>query len=91
MPELTRITPDPRVLGGRPCVRGMRLTVGYGRRLGFAILQQWSLEGRSLEPPVPGKSQDYDTTEDLVEQCFVRWRRLFRSNSSLQFEALIIQ
>jgi uncharacterized protein (DUF433 family) len=28
MPELTRITPDPRVLGGRPCVRGMRMTVG---------------------------------------------------------------
>ena len=27
MPELTRITRDPRVMGGKPCIRGMRLTV----------------------------------------------------------------
>ncbi len=28
MNELTRITVDPRVMGGRPCVRGLRVTVG---------------------------------------------------------------
>ena len=28
MPGLTRITFDPAVMGGRPCIRGMRLTVG---------------------------------------------------------------
>ena len=28
MPELTRITRDPAVMGGRPCIRGMRVTVG---------------------------------------------------------------
>ena len=28
MPELTRITRDPRIMGGKPCIRGMRLTVG---------------------------------------------------------------
>jgi uncharacterized protein (DUF433 family) len=28
MNELTRITVDPRVMGGRPCVRGLRITVG---------------------------------------------------------------
>ena len=28
MPELTRITRDPRVMGGKPWIRGMRLTVG---------------------------------------------------------------
>ena len=28
MPELTRITRDPAVLGGKPCIRGMRVTVG---------------------------------------------------------------
>ncbi len=29
MPEdLNRITSDPEVMGGRPCVRGMRVTVG---------------------------------------------------------------
>jgi uncharacterized protein (DUF433 family) len=28
MPQLTRITRDPAVMGGKPCVRGMRVTVG---------------------------------------------------------------
>ena len=26
--ELPRITADPEVMGGRPCIRGMRVTVG---------------------------------------------------------------
>lgn len=28
MNELTRITLDPTVMGGRPCIRGLRVTVG---------------------------------------------------------------
>lgn len=28
MPHLTRITMDPQVMGGKPCIRGMRVTVG---------------------------------------------------------------
>ncbi len=28
MNELKRITFDPRVMGGKPCIRGMRVTVG---------------------------------------------------------------
>jgi uncharacterized protein (DUF433 family) len=28
MPELTRITRDPSIMGGKPCIRGMRVTVG---------------------------------------------------------------
>jgi uncharacterized protein (DUF433 family) len=28
MRELDRITQDPAVMGGKPCVRGMRFTVG---------------------------------------------------------------
>lgn len=28
MDPLTRITHDPAVMGGRPCIRGMRVTVG---------------------------------------------------------------
>jgi uncharacterized protein (DUF433 family) len=28
MPQLTRITRDPTVIGGKPCIRGMRVTVG---------------------------------------------------------------
>ena len=28
MRELTRITRDPLVMGGKPCIRGLRVTVG---------------------------------------------------------------
>jgi uncharacterized protein (DUF433 family) len=28
MNELTRITVDPEVMGGKPCIRGLRVTVG---------------------------------------------------------------
>ena len=28
MPDLDRITYDPAVMGGKPCLRGMRVTVG---------------------------------------------------------------
>ena len=28
MPTFTRITQDPTVMGGKPCIRGLRVTVG---------------------------------------------------------------
>ena len=28
MPELDRITQEPGVMGGKPCIRGLRVTVG---------------------------------------------------------------
>lgn len=28
MEKLDRITQDPNIMGGRPCIRGMRVTVG---------------------------------------------------------------
>ncbi|MGA2132198.1 MAG: DUF433 domain-containing protein [Bryobacteraceae bacterium] len=28
MPDLNRITRSPEIMGGKPCVRGMRVTVG---------------------------------------------------------------
>ena len=28
MKQFTRITLDPEVMGGKPCIRGMRVTVG---------------------------------------------------------------
>lgn len=28
MKQLTRITVDPQVMGGKPCIRGLRVTVG---------------------------------------------------------------
>lgn len=27
-PDINRITIDPQVMGGKPCIRGMRITVG---------------------------------------------------------------
>ena len=27
-PEIDRITIDPQIMGGRPCIRGIRITVG---------------------------------------------------------------
>ena len=28
MPVLNRITHDPNIMGGKPCIRGLRVTVG---------------------------------------------------------------
>lgn len=28
MPAFTRITHDPNIMGGKPCIRGLRVTVG---------------------------------------------------------------
>ena len=28
MPALTRITHDPNIMGGKPCIRGLRVSVG---------------------------------------------------------------
>lgn len=28
MPTLARITHDPNIMGGKPCIRGLRVTVG---------------------------------------------------------------
>jgi len=28
LPDLNRITVDPEVMGGKPCIRGLRVTVG---------------------------------------------------------------
>ncbi len=33
MPRLHRITQDPDIMGGRPCIRGLRVTVGAIARL----------------------------------------------------------
>jgi uncharacterized protein (DUF433 family) len=40
MPKLDRITRYPEVMGGKPCLRGMRVTVGM--IVGFAIPTQRS-------------------------------------------------
>jgi uncharacterized protein (DUF433 family) len=33
MPNLDRITRNPKIMGGKPCVRGLRVTVGTIVRL----------------------------------------------------------
>jgi len=39
MQNLTRITRNPEVMGGKPCIRGMRVTVGT--RLRHGLLQNY--------------------------------------------------
>ena len=34
MKELTRITTDPQVMGGRPCIRGLRVTPRWTPKTG---------------------------------------------------------
>ena len=47
MEPLKRITRDPQVMGGKPCIRGMRVTVGtvVGLRLDLEA-QLYRLQGR---------------------------------------------
>lgn len=55
MHELTRITLDPAVMGGKPCIRGLRVTVGT--ILGLLAT------GRSREEIL--KSYPYLESEDI--------------------------
>lgn len=41
MEVLTRITLDPQVMGGKPCIRGLRMTVGTVVGL---LASGWSVE-----------------------------------------------
>ena len=45
MPELQRITRDPEIMGGKPCIRGMRVTVGTL----LGLLADGHSEGEILE------------------------------------------
>ena len=65
-PELLRrITHDPNVMGGRPCIRGMRITVGTV----VALLGA----GRSIEDVLA--AYPYLEREDvLAALTFAAWR-----------------
>lgn len=56
MPELARITRDPAVMGGKACIRGMRVTVGM-------IVGQLS-EGVSIERML--EAYPYIEREDIM-------------------------
>lgn len=65
MPAFTRITQNPAVMGGKPCIRGMRVTVGM-------IVGQIGA-GRTIEELL----QDYPylEREDVLEALrFAAWR-----------------
>jgi len=61
MPTLTRITHDPAVMGGKPCIRGLRVTVGM------------VAAGRSTEEIL--RLYPYLTAEDIREAlAYAAWR-----------------
>lgn len=57
MPHLTRITRDARVMGGKPCIRGMRVTIATVVRLVAA--------GRTREEIL--RDYPYLEAEDIAE------------------------
>ena len=65
MIQLTRITRDPEVMGGKPCIRGMRVTVGTVVGL--------LASGHSTEDIL--KAYPYLEEEDLREAlAYAAWR-----------------
>ena len=65
MHTLHRITQDPAVMGGKPCIRGMRVTVG-------AVVGQIGA-GRSIENILD--DLPYLEREDIAEAlCYAAWR-----------------
>ena len=65
MPQLTRITRDPSVMGGKPCIRGMRVTVGTVVGLVAA--------GRTREEIL--REYPYLEAEDIAEALsYAAWR-----------------
>ncbi len=65
MPALTRITHDPAVMGGKPCLRGLRVTVGT--IVGLVAAGRLHEEMLRLYP--------YLETEDIREALsYATWR-----------------
>ncbi|MHB8563225.1 MAG: DUF433 domain-containing protein [Acidiferrobacteraceae bacterium] len=65
MNPLQRITLDPAVMGGKPCIRGMRVTVGTI----VGLLAAGSMEEEIL------KAYPYLEKEDLREAlAYAAWR-----------------
>lgn len=65
MKEITRITLDPAVMGGKPCIRGMRVTVG--------MIIGLLAEGHSREEILT--AYPYLEPEDIDESlAYAAWR-----------------
>ena len=65
MAQLDRITQDPQVMGGKPCIRGMRVTVGM-------IVGQIGA-GHSIEEVLA--EYPYLEREDVLQALrYAKWR-----------------
>jgi uncharacterized protein (DUF433 family) len=65
MQQLSRITFDPEVMGGKPCIRGLRVT--FGRVVGLMAA------GHSTEKIL--QSYPYLELEDIYEAlAYAAWR-----------------
>lgn len=65
MRTLTRITADPAIMGGRPCIRGIRVTVG--------TIVGLLASGHSREEIL--RLYPYLETEDIAEALvYAAWR-----------------
>jgi uncharacterized protein (DUF433 family) len=65
MPQIDRITFDPNVMGGKPCIRGMRVTVG-------TIV---GLIASGSSPEVILEDYPYLETEDITAALsYAAWR-----------------
>jgi uncharacterized protein (DUF433 family) len=65
MRTFTRITADPRMMGGRPCIRGIRVTVG--------MIVGLIASGHSREEIL--KLYPYLETDDITEAlAYAAWR-----------------
>ncbi len=65
MPDLDRISQSPGVMGGRPCIRGMRVTVGM-------LLRQMAA-GASVDELL--REYPYLEREDIAQALkYAAWR-----------------
>jgi uncharacterized protein (DUF433 family) len=65
MKQLSRITADPTVMGGKPCVRGQRVTVG--------MLTGLVASGKSMQQILD--LYPYLETEDITQALrYAAWR-----------------
>ncbi len=65
MKRLTRITHDPTVMGGKPCIRGLRVTVG--------TIVGLMASGQSVEEIL--KAYPYLEEQDIREAlAYAAWR-----------------
>jgi len=75
MQALDRITVDPAVMNGQPCLRGMRLTV---RRV---------LEIAALYPDATERRKDYpDLEDDYVAQA-IRYAALYLPDQTVSLKS----